>query len=74
MPHDRLIGHDLGMTDIELIGGPLDGMAFPDGGILPDEPGAYMIVPEANTEARAIYEPIEQDQPHRWHFGGWATG
>lgn len=57
---------------VTLVGGPLDGMSFPHPGDVSADPGAYMIVP--GEQARAVYEPRQDDDPDRWHFDGWVGG
>lgn len=51
------------------MGGPLDGMEFPDPDPGADDPGAYMIVP--HEARRAVYEPRPGEDPAVWHHQGY---
>lgn len=55
--------------DIRLMGGPLDGTAFPDPDPSSSDPGAYMVVP--GDDRRAVYEPDPDGAPKVWHHRGY---
>ncbi|MEU0516654.1 hypothetical protein [Streptosporangium sp. NPDC006007] len=54
---------------VTLVGGPLDGMEFPDPDPGADDKGACMIVP--GEMSRAVYEPDPGGPPEVWHHRGW---
>ncbi|MDT0302883.1 hypothetical protein [Streptomonospora wellingtoniae] len=72
---------DDGMVRVELVGGPLDGEtqehALADLGPDTDAWGTHMVVdgPRCHPHdpaARAVYEPEDGGDPHRWTWRGWS--
>lgn len=55
------------VMDVQLVGGPLDGMVLPRQEI-DEDPGAYMIVP--GWIARAAYGPLPDGDRAVWHHQG----
>ncbi|MFF4412103.1 hypothetical protein ACFYY8_06190 [Streptosporangium sp. NPDC001559] len=55
------------MTDVRLIGGPLDGGLLP-GQEIDDDPGAYLVVP--GWVSRAVYEPLPDGDRAVWYYRG----